>query len=207
MTARNKFIQQLQIVKHALTNNSILLGDFNLDYNIKYDHNYENRPLFEDFEEHLSGKDLVQLANFDTWSRIVNLTLRTSIIDHVYVKDPTNLSELEGKKLCFSDHDLIMLKLETKCLKKIDELKRDWRFYSKLLLCNKLSEVRFDLSCDTVQDCWNDFENKLIVIVDELLPMRMHCNNLIAAPHCPFIKQKLNLRRRLLNFLDKCEID
>ena len=33
MTARNKFIQQLKIVKHALTNNSILLGDFNLDYN------------------------------------------------------------------------------------------------------------------------------------------------------------------------------
>ena len=32
MTARNKFIQQLKIVKHALTINSILLGDFNLDY-------------------------------------------------------------------------------------------------------------------------------------------------------------------------------
>ena len=63
----------------------------------KYDHNYANRPLFEDFDEHLSGKDLVQLVNFDTWSRIVNLTFRSSIIDHVYVKDPTNLSEIERK--------------------------------------------------------------------------------------------------------------
>ena len=31
MTARNKFLQQLKIVKHAFTNNSIILGDFNLN--------------------------------------------------------------------------------------------------------------------------------------------------------------------------------
>ena len=82
-------------------------------------------------------------------------------------------------RLSFSDHDLI----KTKCLKRVNELKRDWRwFYSKLLLCNKLANVQFDLTIDNVQGCWNDFENKLITVVDEILPVLNHCNDVIIAP-------------------------
>ena len=62
---------------------------------------------------------------------------------------------------------------------KVDELKRDWRFYSKSLLCNKLANVEFDVSSNNVQECWNDFETRLVMIVDEILPMRNHCNEVI----------------------------
>ena len=208
MSARNKFIQQLKIIKLAFTKNTVLLGDFNLDYTKKFDQNYMNRVLFEDFEEHLSSLDLNQLVNFPTWSRIINLAFKTSIIDHIYVKDPTCVSAPVGIRLCFSDHDLIMFTMKTKCVQKTNELKRDWRFYSKSLLCNKLANVEFNVSSNNVQECWNDFENILIVIVDEILPMRNHCNEVIIAPHCPFIKHKLNLRRRLLkNFKTRPTLD
>ena len=76
--------------------------------------------------------------------------------------------------------------------KKNVELMRDWRFYSKSILCSKLANINFFLSSSNVQD----FENKLIVVIDEVLPMRTHCNDVINQPPCPFIKNKLNLRRR-----------
>ena len=101
-----------------------------------------------------------------------------------------------------------MFCIKTKCLKRVNELKRDWRFYSKLLLCNKLANVQFDLTIDNVQGCWNDFENKLITVVNEKLPVRNHCNDVIIAPHCPFVKHKLNLRKRLLkNFRKRPTLD
>ena len=49
MSARNKFIQQLKIIKHAFTKNTVLRGDFNHDYTKKFDQNYMNCVLFEDF--------------------------------------------------------------------------------------------------------------------------------------------------------------
>ena len=47
MTARNKFLQQLKILKHAFTNNCIILGDFNLDYAKKYDQNYVHKSCLK----------------------------------------------------------------------------------------------------------------------------------------------------------------
>ena len=75
-------------------------------------------------------------------------------------------------------------------------------------LCNKLANVQFDLSINDVQEYWTDSENKLITVVDEILPVRDHCNNAIIAPHCPFVKHKLNLRKRLLkNFRKRPTLD
>ena len=81
-----------------------------------------------------------------------------------------------------------MITLKTKCLKKNDYLKRDWRFYSKSISCSKLGHVNFDASIYNVQECWNDIENKLILIIDELIPIRTHSNHFINQPHCLFIK-------------------
>ena len=72
-----------------------------------------------------------------------------------------------------------------------------------LVKSNKLANVQFDLTFDNIQGCWNDFENKLITVVDEILPVWNHCNDVIIAPHCPFIKHKLNLRKRLLKSFHK----
>ena len=36
------------------------------------------------------------MIEFDTWSRIVGNELKVSILDHVYIKDPTLLKDLKS---------------------------------------------------------------------------------------------------------------
>ena len=89
MNARSKFKSQLEIIRDAMTERCILIGDFNLDFSKAFDVNYGYKCLFEDFDDALSNFELVQLVNFVTWSRMVGTSLRSSILDHIYIKDPT----------------------------------------------------------------------------------------------------------------------
>ena len=50
---------------------------------------------------------------------------------------------------------------------------------------------------------WNDFEVKLINVVDSLVPMPKFTNDIIKDKPNPVIKRKLNLRNRLLNILKR----
>jgi exonuclease III len=45
MSAKDKFEEQLSSVKNVMTNNTIFLGDFNLDYSKKFDITYCNKYL------------------------------------------------------------------------------------------------------------------------------------------------------------------
>ena len=71
--------------------NTVLLGDFNLNYEKIYDDNYAHKNLFSDFDEILHDCELVQMVDFVTWSRMVGPNLRSSILDHIYVKDPVKI--------------------------------------------------------------------------------------------------------------------
>ena len=68
--------------------NTVLLGDFNLDYSKIHDVNYGHKNLFIDFEDELSTFNLILLVEFVTWSRIVGTELKESILDHIYIRDP-----------------------------------------------------------------------------------------------------------------------
>ena len=78
--------------------------------------------------------------------------------------------------------------------------KRDWRKYDKNVLNVVLAQERWEICDDTVQNCWNDIENKLIVIVDRLAPMvEFHiecffykCNTLIFVKYSVFIDMRIN---------------
>ena len=94
VTPRDKFKYQLALIKNAVTRKTIILGDFNLDYLKKYDVNYARKNMFEDFENEMSDFNLVQLVKFTTWSRMIGTDLRSSILDHIYVMDPTVISNL-----------------------------------------------------------------------------------------------------------------
>ena len=48
--------------------------------------------------------------------------------------------------------------------------RRDWRAYSKEKLNVKLSLIDWNIGVDDVQEYWNVLENKLINIVDEIVP-------------------------------------
>ena len=105
---RDLFTRQLNLIKSAFNNNSALIGDHNIDYNKRFDVNYQRESLFELFEEKLGELDLIQLVKFDTWSRLVGLGLRSSLLDHIYVNNVDLIKNVTHVKPCFGDHVLIM---------------------------------------------------------------------------------------------------
>ena len=53
---------------------------------------------FDDFENVLCDYDLIQLVEFPTWSRIINNVMHESVLDHIYVMDPTIVDYIESTK-------------------------------------------------------------------------------------------------------------
>ena len=78
----------------------------------------------------LSDLDLIQLVECNTWSRIVNNILRESLLDHIYVNDPTICNDVTTLKPCFGDHMLVMVELNLSKLPASRVFSRDWRKYS-----------------------------------------------------------------------------
>ena len=66
-----------------------------------------NKHLFSDFDDALTEFNLVQIVKFETWSRMVGTERRSSILDHVYIKDPTLISQLNCINPFFADHVLV----------------------------------------------------------------------------------------------------
>ena len=125
--------------KKAFCKGAIMLGDFNLDHLKKHCINYSNKNLFEDFEESLSDLNLIQIVTSTTGSRIVNDCLKESLLDHIYVKDPTICKVIATLKPCFGDQLLIITELVLKKPPVKITVKRDGRKYSKDALCRCLS--------------------------------------------------------------------
>ena len=199
ITAREFFDKQMCQIKTAYENNSILLGDFNLDWSKKGNHAYAFRKYFEHFDECMSERSCVQLVKFPTWSRIVNNIHRESIIDHVYVQNPCVVHNLRGVKPYFGDHSMVIMEHELKKQDSTTAFKRDWKNYSKTNLRDLLSTVDWNLQGDTVQDCWNDFETKLMCVVDQLVPITEFDNDVSKPTKVPTgVKNLMNIRKRLL---------
>ena len=53
-------------------------------------------------------------------------------------------------------------------------------------------------NAETVQDIWNDFETKLIRVIDSVVPLRETNNELFSSKISPSVRNKLNSRNRLL---------
>ena len=94
---------------------------------------------------------------------------------------------------------MVICKLKTQLNNVSDTLKRDWRNYSIKLLCERLSNEDWSVDNDCVQEYWNCFENKLIRIVDDIVPLVSFKNNCVKNVSLPpHIRNKLNRRKRLL---------
>ena len=131
----------LQIKAAVDTSDYILLGDFNLNFDKKNDINYSHASYFDDFEHVLSDKNMIQLIEFPTWSRIINNVLIESLLDHIYVKDPTTVCEIQSTKPLFGDHLLVSVTLRLERKVYVSSLRRDWRKYSKEVLLSKLMRI------------------------------------------------------------------
>ena len=176
----------------------------NLDNAKVYDDNYCNKNLFSDFNDVLSEFNLIQLVNFETWSRLVGSVRRSSILDHIYVKDPTIVNNLKCTNPYFGDHVLVEFVVNSSKIKNVPIVFRDWCNYSKELLNDKLSSVDWNINIDDVQEFWNRFENMLIKIVDEIVPLIEFEGNIIKENTPRVIKNKIIKRNRLLKSFKKC---
>ena len=196
---RIKFQTQLNVIKNSMTKNTIVLGDFNLDDSKRYNIDYPYKNLFLDFDETLSDFGLIQLVKFTTWSRLVNHTLKSSILDHIYTSDSTTVDSVTSFSPNFGDHLMVNFNLNLKSLPPTEITKRNWTHYSKTALCNELSAVDWDLGINDVQQYWNVFENLLVNIVDKVAPLATFTNNKITNIDLPnSIKNILNKRHRFL---------
>ena len=112
----------------------------------------------------MSEFNLLQLVNFDTWFRTVGNVNRSSLLDHIYVSNVKLINSVNHVKPFFGDHELVVATLCIDRPPPTISVMRDWRKYSKELLCSRLSEVNWTSNALDVQQLWNDFENKLIYL-------------------------------------------
>jgi hypothetical protein len=77
--------------------------------------------------------------------------------------------------------------------------KRSWIKYSKESLVNLLQQEDWSVDDDTVQGTWNMFENKLINIIDTIVPVTEFSSVSDCVSSVPLqIKTKINERKWLL---------
>ena len=170
-TPRENFRKQLSIINEATTSATITLGDFNLDENKRYMNDYPQRNLFLDFDEIIGHHQYTQLVQEVTWERSIEGRMKSSIIDHVYCTDRSNVESMIYKETIYGDHKLIILTVSNVTNKDGFRVKkRNWRKYSELLLVNQLERTHWNNEIDNVQEMWNCFEQSLLAITDQLVP-------------------------------------
>ena len=209
ITLKDNFSKQINLISNALLADSnitpIILGDFNLDDSKQNDVQYRNKSYFEVLNLLTERHHLIQLIKFPTWHRMINNATKSSILDHVYVKNPTIVEKLYSFLPLIGDHLLISFNINETPDAPTPHLKRNWKNYSKDTLLQKLSLVDFDCVADDVQTLWNHFECVLINIIDEIVPYESFVNNqtIKSAKPTPHVKSKIYLRRRLLKSFKK----
>jgi endonuclease/exonuclease/phosphatase family metal-dependent hydrolase len=171
------FIRQIHLIKRAITKNTVLIGDFNLDWSKKGQPGYAFSSYFDEMDHLLEESSMIQLVDFPTWSRTVSGYLRESKIDHIYSNDPTSLSPVGSIKPCFGDHLALVFHYNIERVPNKPTYRRNWKHYNNVCLLLMLAEINWDITDDMVQGFWNSFENKLIGVVDSLIPMSYESNN------------------------------
>ena len=129
LTVDKFFEKQLDLVKKALCKNCYVVGDFNLDVGMANRPDYSNKHTLEKLDVFVTSENLVQIVNFDTWSRVINGKKKSSLLDHIYVTNPATVLDTSHYLPPFGDHLLVTAKLIFKvCEKeKMCSLKRDWK--------------------------------------------------------------------------------
>ena len=97
------------------------------------------------------------MIDFETWSRLIGNELKASILDHVYIRDPTLIKDIKSITPVFGDHRLIMIDIDEVKPKPIVVYRRDWRHYSKNVLNDELNMITWSTEIEDVQGFWNNF--------------------------------------------------
>ena len=110
------------------------------------------------------------MIQFPTWQGLVNNVIKESISDHISLKNPLIVNQIFSITPLIGDHVLIMTDVKgVLALPKI-LMKRNWRNYDKTLLLEKFLQVDFEMIPDESQSMWNHLEQKIVLIIDEIVP-------------------------------------
>ena len=97
-------------------------------------------------------------------------------------KNSLHMLNLDHTWPVFTDHALLHFKLNRDKQSLDVAWRRDWRAYNKDMLCLRLSSLNWNFTSDSVQAYWNELENQLVAVIDELAPMVKHLNAVIQTP-------------------------
>ena len=75
-------------------------------------------------------------------------------------------------------------------------MKRDWRKYSKEALSDELALIDWNTDVNNVQNLWDEFESKLVKVVDKIVPLTAFNNGRIEHKIPNEINQKINKRKK-----------
>ena len=123
------------------------------------------------------------LGTFETWPPCVQQIKRTSILDHFYTKQPELINEIMPNDTEIGDHKWVTFKMAGQSSDPKTIYRCDWRNYNKDKLVNLLMQIHFNMRLDCVQETWNWFENELINVVDEIVPIVPFVNDTIKEPN------------------------
>jgi hypothetical protein len=196
---REHFRKQLQLVNEATTNNTIFLGDMNLDEGKRYAINYNQRALFRDFDEMIGHHQYTQHVTEATWERVIKNQVKSSVIDHIYCTNSTNVEKIIYVNTTYGDHKLILLRTTDEAkIEKIEIRRRNWRNYSSEMLAEELGKVEWQTKIESIQELWNSIEQEILTVIDKLIPAEVINNLIKRGKNSPMVKKNLNRRNYLL---------
>ena len=210
ISADSFFVNQLSLIRKALCYNCYIVGDFNLDLGMANRPDYSNKLTLEKLENFANAENLTQIVSFDTWSRIIKGSKRSSLLDHMYTGNPATVADVYFETPPFGDHLLVMAKLIFKLPKNEKNciLKRCWSNYDSTGLSLHLTPLLtsllnvHDLENFTVQETWNCLEDVLVSSIDLFAPLELTTKSFVKKSllSSKVIKNKINKRKRLLRF-------
>ena len=69
----------------------------------------------------------MQLIDFRTWNRAINNVMKNSILDHVYVQDPTFVTNIISIAPLVGDHKMLILEIMSHSEPPKIFTKRNWQ--------------------------------------------------------------------------------
>ena len=157
--------------------NCIIMGDMNLDERRRSDRSYHLHHLYQKWDDFEREKSLIQMVKFSTWTRLHTGTIRQSIIDHVYVDNQALVEYVEEISVTVGDHVPVMISLLCKMKTERRTLFiRNWKNYSKEKLEMELAKEDWNIEATTAEDYSNLFENKLLGVLEHIIPYEYKIN-------------------------------
>ena len=138
---------------------------------------YNNKLMLESLKNFATESYLLQVVDFNTWSRTINGAKKESLLDHIYLNNLSTFDSVYYDIPAFGDHLLVIAKLTFDNLdaQNNNALVRNWSEYSKIELNAImypmiLSNCSLFLNC-SAQSYWNLIESILTTSIDSVAPL------------------------------------